>query len=212
MKYICFFGIYDPEYSRNRVLIRGFEENGFEIVHCRVDPRVHTGLSKFGALIKAARALPTSSYDYIIVAFPGHSVVWLAYLLFGRGIVFDAFTSIYNSETQDRMSVSPFGPRAFYYFMLDWVGCRLSSRILLDTHAHIDYFVRTFGASRKKFIRVFVGSDDEIMFPEKLTRENNIFLIHFHGTFIPLQGIEYIVEAAGLLKFETNISDEAVKI
>ena len=30
----CFFGNYKPEYSRNRVLIRGLEENGVTVMQC----------------------------------------------------------------------------------------------------------------------------------------------------------------------------------
>ena len=27
---ICYFGIFDPDYARNRIIIKGFQENGYE--------------------------------------------------------------------------------------------------------------------------------------------------------------------------------------
>ena len=35
---VCYFGIFDPQNSRNRELIRGLRENGVEVVLCRIDP------------------------------------------------------------------------------------------------------------------------------------------------------------------------------
>jgi hypothetical protein len=52
MRNICFFGIYDREYSRNKVIIDGFIENGYEVVHCNVNPRHHKGLYKYWLLIR----------------------------------------------------------------------------------------------------------------------------------------------------------------
>ena len=78
---VCFFGIYDPTYSRNRVLIRGFQENGYKVVHCRVDPRIHKGFIKFGFLVREYFRVH-EKFDLVIVAFPGQTVVWLARILF----------------------------------------------------------------------------------------------------------------------------------
>ncbi len=98
---VCYFGIYNSEYSRNRVLISGFKKNGAEIYECRVGPRVGKA-KKFINLYKEYKKIKHNKFDYVIVAFPGHSVVWLAWLLFGKRIIFDAFTSLYNSNVYDR--------------------------------------------------------------------------------------------------------------
>lgn len=81
---ICFFGIFNPLYSRNSVLIRGCEENGYEVLQCRADPKIHKGLAKYWTLIREYRKITQENFEYVIVAFPGHTVLWLACLLFGR--------------------------------------------------------------------------------------------------------------------------------
>ncbi len=36
---VLYFGIYNPNYSRNRVLIKGLRENSIEVLECNVPYR-----------------------------------------------------------------------------------------------------------------------------------------------------------------------------
>jgi len=102
----------------------------------------------------------------------------------------------------DRRLARPRSLRAIYYWLLDWLSCKLADKILLDTNANIEYFVKTFKINRSKFLRVFVGSDNEVFYPLEQKFEYDYFLVHFHGCYIPLQGIEYIIRAAKILEKE----------
>lgn len=200
-KTVCFFGIYDPSYARNRILKEGFERNGYRVVECRVDPATYRGLSKYVRLYSEFRKIKFQHFDHILVCFPGHSVVPLARILFGKRIIFDAFVSLYDSAVFDRRVYSPWSVGALYSWLLDWSSCRIASCVLLDTNTHIRYFEETFGVPARKCIRVWVGADDTIFFPQPGAQDPT-FTVHFHGTFIPVQGIEYIIEAAALLRTE----------
>ncbi len=199
MKKVCFFGIYDPGYSRNRVLRHAFEKNGFVVVECRVDPKRESGVKKYYALVKEFRKINEEKFEHVIVCFPGHSVVWLARILFGKRIIFDAFLSLYDSNVLDRKLYSSSSPRAYYDWMLDWSACKLSRKILLDTFEHITFFEKNFFVPREKMIRFLISADEEVFFPID-SPITSPFTIHFHGMFIPLQGIKYILDAANLLK------------
>lgn len=202
-KTVCFFGIYDPDYARNRVLIKGFKENGYEITECHVDPRETRGILKYWRLYKRYSALRLHHFDYVIVAYPGHTVVWLARLLFGRDIIFDAFLSLYDSNAFDRKVYKPKSVRGRRDWLIDWSACKLARRVLLDTNQHVEYFVKTFYVPREKCIRVFIGADDTVFYPRKETvQKNTEYIVHFHGNFIPLQGVQYIIGAAALLQDE----------
>ncbi len=203
-KSFLFFGFFDPEYARNRVLIKGLRENDCEVTLCRVDPQKNGSFKKFLVLYKEYRKIRKQKYDHVIVAFPGHTVVWLAYLLFGRKIIFDVFVSLYNSEIEDRSKHGRRSFRALYYWILDWVGMRLSGKLIIDTKAHIDMLAKKFGISKDKFVVVYVGSDDSAIFPvEKDIGQK--FIVHFHGTGTPMQGVGYIIEAARLLENNKEI-------
>ncbi len=202
MKRICFFGIFDEDYSRTKVLARGFEQCGWEVVFCRVDPRTHYGWFKYVMLYRKGRRLSPQQFDYVLVCFPGRAlVVLVARLLFGRRILFDAFVSMYDSNVFDRALYPAHSVRALRDWLLDWSACHLAWQVLLDTNEHIKYFVSTFGVARAKCIRVWVGADEKVFYPQD-TPELTVFTVHFHGTYIPLQGVQYIIEAAQFLTEE----------
>ncbi len=196
---ICYFGTYDPYYSRNAVLLRGLKENGVTILECRTEKK---GFEKYLDLYKKHRTL-RGKYDVMVVGFSGQQSMILARIITCKPIVFDVFTSLYDSMVDDRKLVSRWSLRALYYWKLDFISCLFADRILLDTQAHIEYFAKTFKIRHKKFVRIFVGSDDVVFHPlfKKVSKED-IFKVHFHGSFIPLHGIEYIIYTANILKGE----------
>ncbi|MBI2482123.1 MAG: glycosyltransferase [Candidatus Vogelbacteria bacterium] len=196
VKTVCWFGFYDTTYSRNRVLLAGFRELGWEVVECQIKPKTVGRFLKYWQLILIYwRQCRGVKFDLVVVAFPGHIVMPLAYLLFGEQIIFDAFVSLYNSEIEDRQEYAPHSLRAFYYYSLDRLTCRLAKKVLLDTEAHIDYFVNTFKLPASKFIRVFVSTTPDLFYPIE-TKPSAKFIVHFHGSNIPLQGMAVIIEAA----------------
>lgn len=195
-KKVLFFGIFDPDYARNRVLIKGFSRLGFEVVICTVNPKQHGVITKYYKLYKTYKKINEKKFDHIIVAFPGHTVVWLAYLIFGRNFIFDVFVSLYNSEVEDRGLHNLKSFRSLYYWLLDWYALRVPKILLMETDAHINFLAKKFRVNINKFIKVYVGSDNKIIYPKEAVLKNQSFNVVFHGTGIPLQGMEYIVDAA----------------
>ncbi|MDD4271831.1 MAG: glycosyltransferase [Patescibacteria group bacterium] len=194
---ICFFGIYDPLYSRNSILIKGLKQNGIEVIECNATAG---RIGKYLTLIAKHRQI-RKKYDFMIVAFPGYQAVILAKFLTLKPVIYDAFFSIYDSEVCDRKSTKTGSLKALYYWILDWLACLAADKIMLDTSAHIDYFCRLFRLKKEKFIRVLLGADDQLIkFTRPEAKEN--LIVHFHGIATPLQGVGYIVEAARLLKQE----------
>lgn len=205
-KKVLFFGIYEPNYSRSRVLAKGFVENGWEVVHCRVDARAIKGIQKYIHLWRQGRALRHQSFDLVIAAYPAQTTAWLARLLFGKNIIFDAFLSFYDSNVCDRKMYSNYSIRGMRDYFIDWLGAWVSEYTLIDTNEHIEYYSKTFHIPKNKFKRVLVGSDDSLFFPLTQTVSSpKKFIIEFHGMFIPLQGVEYIVRAAHELRDDTDI-------
>src|SRR4051812_39712587 len=118
---ILFFGIYNPLYARNRVISRGFEENGCDVTYCNIDPGKNKGISKYIKLWKLAKEYKDTDIDYVVVAFPGHSVMWLAKILFPRKkIIFDAFLSLFDSNVYDRKLYGSHSLGGIKDYFLDW--------------------------------------------------------------------------------------------
>jgi glycosyltransferase involved in cell wall biosynthesis len=71
----------------------------------------------------------------------------------------------------------------------------------MDTQAHASYFASLYGLPQGSVHRVFVGAET-IFFPrvKHSPREpDKPFTVLFYGQFIPLQGIQTIVEAAKIV-------------
>ena len=51
---------------------------------------------------------------------------------------------------------------------------------------------------------LYVGCDEEIFFPRPAPKDD-VFRVFYYGSFLPIQGIEYIVKAAKLLEHEPKI-------
>jgi len=143
---ICYFGFYNSEYSRNRILINGLHQNGVKILECQTNLK---GISKYFDLIKKYHQIKKQHHDIIIVGYPGYQATILAKFITKKPIIFDAFTSLYDSVVLDRQLVKPKSLKALYYWFLDWLSCKLADKILLDTNTNIEYFVKTFGIKKK---------------------------------------------------------------
>lgn len=197
---ICYFGMYDPLYSRNRVMIRGLKENGVTVLECQSRAK---GLSKYFELYQKHQEIK-GKYNFMIVGFPGQTIVPFAKLLTNKKIIFDAFSSHYEGYVVDRGYHHKFSLAAIYYWFIDWLSFILADEVLFDTQAHIDYVSSTFHLKPSRFKRVFVGSDDNVFYP-RLVSQKEKFVVYFHGTYIPLQGIEHIVRAAKILENQPDI-------
>lgn len=205
---ILYFGTYDPNYARNWVLINGLKKNGVEVIELRREPRRFSLFWLFSDYLKFKK-----DFDAIMVGFPGQEVMFLARLLtilrLGSGlakpIIFDAFTSHYGGYILDRQKFSKNSFHAKYYRFLDKWSCKLADMVLLDTNAHINFFVKEFNLPKDKFRRIWVGSNDDIFQPVSNPHNSVGFKVFFFGTYIPLQGIGYILKAAKILEYENEI-------
>lgn len=159
---ICYFGDFNINYSRNRVIILGLQENGVEVLLCNTSLR---GWKALVDLWKKYRSLK-NNFDMVIVGYSDSrfSVPFLK-LISDKKIVWDAFYSLYDSWVFDRKLVRPSSIKARYYWFLDWLSCKLADVILLDTNANIDYFTKEFIIDKHKFTRSFIGVDDSIFVP-----------------------------------------------
>ena len=200
---VLYFGVYNSNYARNKVLINGLKENGHEIVECRERARAFWKYPKLVFKYLKIRG----KFDIMIVGFCGQEVMFLARLLTRKPIIFDAFMSHYGGYIIDRGYFAKNSWRAKYYKFLDTWSCKLASIVLLDTQAHIDFFVKEFNLSRDKFRRIWIGADDSIFYPvlngEDGKMKNHFsFSVLFFAGFAPLQGVKYIIKAAKILEKE----------
>ncbi|MEK7118019.1 MAG: glycosyltransferase, partial [Patescibacteria group bacterium] len=194
---ICYFGDYDPEYNRTRVLATGLEMTGVEVIHCNA-PSDHP--QKYRTLWKKLRAL-RDNYDLVMVPMSnGRFYTAMAQLISSRPVFWDPVFSLYDAWVYDRRLVNHFHPKALLYWLLDLLSALCSDVIVLDNDAHVAYWRKAFHISADKLTHVLIGADNKIFNPQPYPVVRDVFEVEFHGKYIPLQGTQVIVRAAKLLE------------
>ena len=194
-KAVCYFGSYDPDYARNRIIIKGLKANGVKVYQCQASGLI---FSRYLKLLKYFIKYKDQCHA-IIVGFPGHYDMPLAYILgkiFGKKVVFDIFASNYETYVLDREVVKKGSLRSKFFYLLDWLGLKLADYVIIDTLAHGRFYSRLYDLAPKKQILIYVGSDTDYFYPRKVDEKTDVL---FYGSYQPLQGADVIIKTASKL-------------
>lgn len=197
---VLYCGIYDEKYNRNRVFTEGLRQHGVEVVEVNGRFQKHPFLFVLREVYKKR-----NEADVILLGHSGYYVFKLGILLklfIRKNIVTDPFYSIYDTFVYDRKIVSPRTSKSFYYWLIEWIFCFMVNGIILDTREHANYFIKTFKARKDKLYHIYIGANEAVFFPLNRENANETFLVNYHGGTIPLQGVQFIIEAAKILENE----------
>lgn len=200
MHHILAFGHHDQQAQRHWSMSKRLREDGHSIIECHTNKKGFLG--KYWSLLRQYIPL-RSKIETVLVTFPGQYLMPLAWLLTRyprKKLVLDAFVSVWDSLVNDRKKYKRYNPMAWFLYYVDYISCHLADEVLLDTEAHRQFFIKTFKLTPKKVRVVYLGTREDIFYPRKNLPKNNTFEILFFGTYIPLQGVEHIVAAAGILE------------
>lgn len=227
MRILC-WGTYDTSKPRARILIEGLRRNGIEVIERRadiwsgvVDKSQLTGVGRrLSILLRWLLAYPRLAWqlaraprpDVILVGFPGLiDILVAAPIARIRGIplVWDMFMSIYDTVVEDRRLLRRRGLSARLLHALERFALRRADLVFLDTQAHARRVENLFGLPPGCAGSVWVGVETEHFHaapanpraPEAGARTTPLRVL-FYGQFIPLHGIETIVQAARLTQDE----------
>lgn len=121
-------------------------------------------------------------------------------------VVFDPLVSRYLTKVVDYGHYWK-APQKWWVDFRDFRNCDL---LLADTKAHLQYFKKTLLLPSSLPCGVLpVGVDTKAFQPNEVPATDK-FTIGFYGTFVPLQGIFQIIEAAKLLENHQDIHFEII--
>jgi glycosyltransferase involved in cell wall biosynthesis len=215
---VAVFGTGDAATPRARLLMDAAGAAGFEVVECRHDvwgglrdkalARSRVVLRCVGAAIIAYPALVwryvrLPRHDAVLVLHPGWSdvlVLWPFAHLRRVPIVADMFLPLYETIVEDRRLLRVGSLRARLLAAYEWLVCHAVDHLVLDSKAHASYLQERCGLPLSRVARVFVGAEDKWFKPQRArARPPGRFVVLFYGQFVPLQGVDVIVESARLL-------------
>jgi glycosyltransferase involved in cell wall biosynthesis len=126
----------------------------------------------------------------------------LAWLLSKRKIIFNALDSWYDRSILDRRAHSRFSPIAWSIWFVDFLAFHLSDLVLVESEQQKIFISKKFFVNRQKLKVVFTGVDETIFHPDPMIKKRERFTAVFRGMFLPATGVEYVIEAAKILKDE----------
>lgn len=199
---VCYFGIFKEDFTRSRVILMALKSQGFKVTVC-VDRT--PSLKKYFNLIKKHKKIK-NDYDIMLVGFPGYFVMFLARFLTRRPIIFDSYISYYDGLL-DRRSYSKWNPRMIFAWCVDFFSAACARVVLTINGQYKNFFVETLKVPSSKMEVLHKGADETVFYlrqNDDYTKKQK-YKVVWWGTYIPLHGVSYIVEAANLLRNESNV-------
>lgn len=193
MRTVLWWGRFDPDYSRNRILRPLLPRLGWRIVD------FHPAISAVADLEAWLRRLPKPDLVWV-PCFRQRDLAAARRWSRARGIplLFDPLISAYDKQVYERTKFPPASREA--QRLHAWEQSLFSSAdiVLADTQAHADYYAQEFGLDPARLEVVFVGAEEPLFHPAPLPdhTDGSPIEVLFYGSFIELQGPEVIVEAA----------------
>lgn len=199
---VCYFGSYERQ-NYNMLLKKILEKQGIEVIECQNEI---TGFYSFvKSNFKLAIKHSKITYDVMIIPWRGIMTLPLAKIISRKPIVYVAFISIYDTLVNDRKTIKQNSIKAKIIHFIDKMSIRLSNLVFTETYATRDYYVKEFGVDQSKFKRVFLSADEEKFQPCSSKKQNDKFTVLYFGSFIPLHGVQTIIETAQILSDQKDI-------
>lgn len=191
---VLWWGRYDPEYARNAILRECFDALGWSQATFR------PGVSTLGDL-QAVLRRPVAADLVWVPCFRQRDIAAAARYArrTGARLCVDPLISAYDKQVDERGKLDAGGVRAGR--LLHWERSRLAlaDRVIADTAAHASYFRETLGVAAERLSVVPVGAQESRFRPTSMPTADAGVEALFFGSFLPLQGPETIVRAAGHL-------------
>lgn len=191
---VLWWGRFDPDYSRNRILRSALRDAGRDIVDFR--PSI-SGLGDWEALLRGVRRpdlvwLPCFRQRDVLAAarFARRQTVPL---------LFDPLISAYDKQVFEREKFAPDSAAGRKLLAAERGQFHAADMVLADTGEHARFFAETFGLMPDRLAVVPVGAEEPHFHPAPMPpRDGRPLEALFYGSFLGLQGPETIIEAARL--------------
>ena len=191
---------YDQQdYVRANALKKGLQAaKGVEVIELANES---PGLQRYiETPLKILKARFTSKPDAYLITFRGYEMLlYMVLTLVRKPIIFDELINFTEWMDEHRMIRKGTIPYKLFRKWYAWQArrCRI---ILADTDAHAKYSAELNGLSLDRYATIPVGNNEEVFGYDPNAAPTKPFTVFYYGHMRPLHGLEYVLEAAVLLK------------
>ena len=192
-KRVLWWGRFDPNYSRNRILRAQFEALGWDVFD------FHPHVSQLADIEAAMRKMPLPEMVWV-PCFRQRDIAAASRWAKTRHVplVFDPLISAYDKRVDEWGKLRADSARARRLLAWERGLFRRADHVVADTPAHAAYFSEVLEVDERHLSVIYVGAEEGMFMPAAtLPRQpSQPAEALFYGSFIPLQGPEIIIEAA----------------
>lgn len=195
MSSVLWWGRFDPEYSRNRILRKLFGDLGWQVRDFQ--PRL-SGVADWEARLYR---LPKPDLVWV-PCFRQRDLAAASRWAKSHAIplIFDPLISAYDKQVDERGKLNANSRRAQRLLGWEQALFQRANKVIADTPAHADYFAQVLGVPWESLAVVYVGAEEALFRPSQWVPDakDKPLEVLFYGSFIPLQAPQIAIEAAQL--------------
>lgn len=190
-KTILWWGRADAHYSRNRIVLKLLRNMGWSISY------FHPRVSWLGG-VEAAFKRPARPTLVWVPCFRQRDVISAWHWCRKRKLplVFDPLISAFQKEVYEKRGCLPESSKARRLRQWESTLFHNADIVVADTRAHADFFSSVFNLDPEKLTVLPVGAESELFTPKPPPPPVPPFEVLFYGSYLELQGVQTIVEAA----------------
>lgn len=191
-------GAYGPDYPRNRTVIAELKKLGVELVVFQ------PLLSPLGDIEAALQRLPAVDAVWV-PCFRQRDMAAASRYAKRRGIplIFDPLISAFDKRTNEKRKYAAASLRGRRLLRWERKLFQSADRLIADTQAHKTYFHATHGVALNKIVVLPVSAEEALFYPsEAAYTPPQRAEVLFFGSFITLQGVEYIIRSVEFYRGE----------
>ena len=190
-KSVLWWGRFDPDYSRSRILRKLLVENGWRVRD------FHPSICRMGDVQARFAGIETPDLVWVPCCRQRDLAAARCYAhRFRIPLLFDPLISAYDKRVFEKRKYSEESFRA--HRLKRWESRLFQSAdvVLADTSAHREFYISTLGVNPDRVFVVPVGAEEDLFVPQPVVGAKQRPEVLFYGSFVHLQGTDVIVEAA----------------
>ena len=198
--HVVYVGIHDLDYPRNR-RVRGFLRNELsaDITTLTVNSARSFAINLL-CLVRAGLA-PRSGVNVVVLAEFSLQYFIAAWLISKRHracLVVDHFVGLVETRIEDYADVRPHAMKAYIFRFLDRISARNADIVLVDTVVRATA-LRSKHRLTDNPVVLPVGAPEWAELQPKAVRSSGCIRLLYYGNYVPLHGIEFVLEAVASL-------------
>lgn len=123
--------------------------------------------------------------------------------ILGKRIMCDIYAPLYDTTVNDYKIYKHFHPIAILHYLRDYVAMRYSKPVIFLNEAEAEHFIKSVRVKKEKVmykvLPLYRKEKKKAQLPY-YNKENGKLTLCWTGTYIPLQGVEKIIDAVKILK------------